>query len=728
MPKNSGEKSPVSKQKLIVLFGLLFFVLIFELPILFADRMDMEQYDNEIFSLLTQMARFSELRIVRWQDMLGFGSPLPIGFNLLFHPLLSLYKFLPYPITTYLFQVVHLFIALIFLDKILSLFKVMGPLRYTSCFLFAFSSSNFAYSYQEDWAPVLYMFNMLPVVVYFIERVVRSSVAQISMKDTLSLALIMSLLFYWSHMSLCVLYSVMLAFYALARVNFKPTKSHLWASAIIGMILVLVCSPEIYRLKKQIGDFLPGTIKYSAPEYAYLDWIAWAIRPLDFAKILGLDTSVFFSVFHYGARGCFISLAFFLCCGFVLRDFLRIFQFGGAGNIFSVTAPSLTFFVSVVLSCTHPSAIASVLSGAFLFRDPATLFGIMCFAIGTQGLFCRFQKQKFAKPALHLLILTLLTQCLFVFAPEFKAHLANQDIPFRGDVNQSPLIKALREHFSPGTRFYTSSRVSEELLRRGRMRADGIYASSDFARAGYFLIPRRYFKNLSLHKIAPDPYFPYGAIPSLDESMLLPENANFLGIDAVITSEKEANLRNLEKSFSQVGAFNLKIDGEQIYFFKNNNAQPRGVFFDVARAPSALGKKPDGTPITFLENNWLEFNKIILPDPVQIEGAWDEFKITFAPSSQQRKLLFRQLFRPEWLVTYSNGRKVSPVESLLGAFVVIDVPAHEKVVTLKFHPVGIKILTVLSLFVFLGVFIVVILCPKMLWFRRLEQKVFAHRT
>lgn len=678
------------------------FCVAFEIPILLSDRNDMEQYDYEYYSALWQLKDVVRLHAINyWQDSLGFGSPLPIGFNLTFHPVLSLVTVLPDRIVIPSFQLLHVLIAVLYLNALLIQFNVRAIVRGVVVTLYVLGATTLYNHYVEDWPVQVFITSLLPVIVYYVEKFLAADSGLERWRQTLIIGLVLAALFVWGHPGVWVMHLAVIALYTVIRAGIPPPRPFVAMAAVAGVIACSIYSPELFRLARHLSEFDTGLVKYSGADYNLIDWFAWALWPLDPMKLFHLEQSKVFSELYTSPRNGFFSCVFFVAVFAGLRS---LYHAVATRTCDARCAGAVAFFVGIMLSTVKPEWYRHAVSAPWLFRDSAILFGLLVYANTFNDRLAAFQAGpvgRRGKPLLLSAVVTLVSvvavgQSLYAAGVKVSSHLSRSDIPFRGDVAKSDFFRRMNTLFpQQGLIVYPSVRVEETLVRRGGLRGAGVYASSDFARAGYSSLVRRYFKNYSTDVFHDDYALFYGHIPSVPMVIESKAALDFFGINIVIVSEQELQgdgFPNIDRDLTYVGDYRIPVTGERLLFYRNSTALPRALSFARGTLPAPANVVTDRV----INAQWGSvMSKVLKDEPVHVTGSDGRYTFALRPHDEARTVLFKQWYRTEWRAMTAAGTLL-PVEPLYKGFIGIDVPADVNTFTVEYRPVVVQWLWILS--------------------------------
>ena len=676
--------------------------LLFELPILLVDKADMEQYDYEYFSAFWQLKDVWRLQGINfWQDVLGFGSPLPIGFNLTFHPIIFLNTILPDRVVIWLFQLMHVLIATLYLNALLARFSIRALVRVVVVFLYLLGPPTLHYHFLEDWPGALLPASLLPVFVFYVERFFTAATDRLRVRAAISIGLVTAAAIVWGAPGLVAQQMAVVGPYAVLRGGLPPRPRNVALGAVAVFVAVSIYSAELFRIASHMLEFDLSLPKLAGGAYHLVDWFAWAVRPLDAFARLGLESSGLASdLFDSRRDGAFTCVFFIAMLAAVSR--LR-------GGLWRVRfdpprAASVMFLAGVALTTVPPEWTGNMVSAGWLYRDSAVLFALIVYAfvandLGTAANDAPIRRRAMSRVAavvVGVMTVVALGQAGHRGVVTIAAHVSRLDVPYRGTVGSAEFFRVMNA-LCPGEGgvVYQSYRVEEALLRRGGLQRGGAYASSDFARAGYANLVRRYFKTYSTDIFHPDYAIAYGHLPSRPSVIQTNTSLDFFGVTCVIVSELEiesGEFRDLDQHLAYVGDYLVPdTDGERLRFYRNDTPYPLALAFDADTLPPTDEVYRDRGD-RLLGAQWQHLTDTVLVDePVQVVGSNGRYTLTLAPHPEERVVLFRQWYRPEWEAWTATGEPLL-LFALYEGFIGITVPVGVDHVFLEYRPVVVQLL------------------------------------
>jgi hypothetical protein len=620
-----------------------------------------------------------------WLNDLGFGTPLPIGTRLDFHPLFALAGLAPLRIPLSLVFVAHMAVSVIYFLRLAAVSGIRSPLRTIAVVLYVFSVVAMSWFYENDWVSYVVGWSLLPVLVFYLRLAIREGEAISRFWFT---AARLGLLFgFWilnSHPGYVTPVMVALALYVLIAA--PPQKRVYLCLVTAAVFCASVCAERIYFFASEMRLF-PASLGREQPGYIVADYAEALVSP--WIRPAG------------DMRLPFIGL---------------VMGIAAAGSPFwlhqtrdrHVIACVACFFACVLISVAPPelASMGYVTSGTWIFRDPMILFGLLSATLVLQrGL-------DSPNRALHVLVWTGLAvqvgQQAATLAPgarEFRDHLGMLQF-YMHQGRPAGLGTQLVENAGRfGSRLYTSAQTQQ--LARDALSSYGIHTLTDLAFLRLNPV-NGWFKNISMDRLYPSVSMMHGFIRG-DADVLENETLlNVLGINLVLTTSDEPVSRRLE----EVGRTHVDTSPGRfdLILFANHDAWPKAVLLDADAVRVRLPQRSGCEHSAALCRDYQQIARRRRPDDVSLTADNGHYIARFNPAAENRLLFVSTMYRREWLARSSvEGLTVTPVAD---AFLGVSVPPGVDQVELTFTPsvrIALTILSVSSMFALLT------LCSAALW-------------
>jgi hypothetical protein len=110
-----------------------------------------------------------------WFNNLGFGTPMPIGQRLDFHPVFALASLWSLWAALVSLWIVHVAVMVWYFLRLQAASGTGRPLRIILLACYVFSMPTACYFYQTDWVSVIVAWSLFPAVVFYVHQAVRGA-------------------------------------------------------------------------------------------------------------------------------------------------------------------------------------------------------------------------------------------------------------------------------------------------------------------------------------------------------------------------------------------------------------------------------------------------------------------------------------------------------------------------------------------------------------------------
>ena len=589
-----------------------------------------------------------------WLNDLGFGTPMPIGQRLDFHPLFALGSLVSLRAALSLVWLAHVACMTVYFQRLARALGIglLVRLVLTTCYVFSAPSVN--YFQATDWVSVAIGWSVFPALVFYLRRVVLAEGATNTGAAVAQLALLGAFWVLNSHPGAIAPLALVLGVYALAL---APPRLRVYASLLGAACLCAAASAErIYFLASEAALFPTSLPRINQPGFTLFDYAWSAAVPL--------------TQLSDGLRHPFIGLV--LGTAAVTSLFLRRPSPG-------VRAAGVAFVAATMLSLL-PSTMTKVLpmvSGLWMFRDPMVLFGLLAGGAALQhGL--DSPRRRWQIVILLLLAAQLLQQAAAV-RPAFVQVVGrggpllfyrHQQAPF----GLARLLATRAGTFGP--RLYVSEAVRRQL--RGNLSPLGVHFITDLVVFGLNPI-NGWFKNVSMDRLHPSQQLMHGFIFGQQDVIAHRPLLNVLGVNLVMTTGAEgpppAGLRITDR---------LVGPASELILLGNPEAWPKAVLMNEAASRIQLPLRP-GCPHTgALCRDYTALSEQRLQDEVTLLEEDGHYTARFRASQERRFIFISAMYRPEWQARASTGPLT--VEPAAGAFLGAIIPPGVEEIDLRFYP------------------------------------------
>ena len=639
--------------------------IVFLLPLLVYGVSDDEEVGLGLFASQIHYRALFGGHWLFWLDALGFGSPMPIGQRLDFHPVFALGSLVSLRVALSAVWITHVAVMVVYFQRLAVVFGVRSPLRTILLAFYLSSAPTLLLFFGTDWISMVIGWSLYPVLVFYVWRLVHGEAERHFWLASLRLALIAGVWMLNSHSGYLAALAPVLAVYVIA----SAPSARAWAClATAGALAAVMSAERVYFLISEMRMFPPDLLRVMHAGFSLGDYARAALYPL-----LGLVTDL---------RGPFVGvlgLATLAAIPFVLKR-----------RDANVRACVAAFAAATLLSLAPYAWMLPlrVFSGIWQFRDPALLFGLLACGVFLQRAFERVPAR--AALALRLLVVVQIVQqgaLLWATSNGYREHLGELQF-YRHQGRPAGVARVLTDRaVTFGPRLYVSQDVGHRM--RGRLSADGVHVMTDLAFVGLNPI-NAWFKNVSMDRLYPSQSLMHGLIQGQPE--VIENNAllDVLGVNLVMVSRQEgptpSGLQPLDE-YPVAGWGTLLL-------FGNPHAWPKAVLTGIEARSVELPRRPGCSHDGALCGDYQEFAGNRLQEPVDFSGHDGAYTAGFAASDRERLLFMSTLYRPEF-VARAGGRELR-VDRVAGAFLGVTIPPGVSRVEIAFRPVARMVLAWVS--------------------------------
>jgi len=635
--------------------------LLFLTPLLVYGPFDEEEAALGIFASQVHYQALLQGHWLFWLNNLGFGTPLPIGSRLDFHPVFALAATASLRTTLSALWLTHVTVMVVYFLRLASVTGIRPPLRMILLACYVFSAVSVCHWYVNDWVTHVIGWSLYPVLVFYL----RQAVCGEAVTDWWLAAVRLSLLFgFWflnSHPGYIAPVVLPLVVYTIAA---APARRPVYLCLLVGSVLcVAICAERLYFFASEMRVFPALLSRTNTPGYTPIDYAAAAIAP--------------FAPVRTNMRLPFIGLVLGLAA---LASVLRFRKVRTA----HVRACTVAFVAALVLSLTPSWLMVSLWNapaGAWNFRDPMLFFGLLAGGLVLQrGL----DSPRTWRRAFTWMLLTLqVCQQGATIWPGFRGYFDQRGILqfYQHQGHAVGLGRVLvRQADTFGPRLYLSERA--QFLMRGALSVYGIHFVTDLVFLGLNPI-NAWFKSVSMDRLYPSFALMNGYIGGQRDVI---ENAallDVLGINMVLTTEAEgpdpSGLLALERTHVVTHR-----GQDDLVLFANPDAWPHAVLMETDALTVTLPLRPGcGHQGALCRDYGLLADKR-LPGSVSMTTSNGRYTARLAPAARERLLFVSATYRPEWQATSSAGTlRIDPVA---GAFLGVNVPPGVDNIEIAFVP------------------------------------------
>jgi hypothetical protein len=592
-----------------------------------------------------------------WLNDLGFGSPMPLGDPLLFHPVFApLAAFASLRVTLSAVWIAHSVLMAVYFLRLLAVSGVAAPALRLVFLVLYFLSVQFAlYFYASDWVQMAITWSLYPVLVFQTRSALMGGAQARFWRTAAGLGLLFGFWVINAHPGYIIPLTLVLAAYVLAA---APFDRRVYLCLAAGAVLcAAIVAPRIYQLLYEVRLFPPGGgMREGGLPSSYLGAILWP-----WADVVGRAPFIGFGVAVAVAAAC--------CSRASVRDaHLR-------GCLAALAAAIAFNLVPAALLQTLLPAV-----GAYLFRDGITFFGLLVAAHAFQrGI---RSTRPLVQAAALLLVLVQSVQQAALVLPNFVDVTARGDrlLFYRYQDRPSGLARVLVDSAARyGSRVYLSPAVDRRM--RMGFSADGIHFSSDLVLHGLNPV-NGWFKNVSMAALYPPVLLMESTIGGEVDVIRNQPLLDVLGIDLVLSTERETGVPPglIVAERPRVRAAEM----QDLVLLANPTAWPRAVLLPPDTATLQLPRRDTCEHSAGLCRDFAPLARTRLDGDVTLDVGAGRYAARVAPAADERLMFFSTLYRPEWEARAGDTRlQVRPVAD---AFLGVLVPPGVSEISVAYRP------------------------------------------
>jgi hypothetical protein len=609
-----------------------------------------------------------------WLNDLGFGSPMPLGDPLLFHPVFApLAAFASLRTTLSAVWIVHSIVMVVYFLRLAAVSGIGDPaMRLVVLLCYVASMPFVLYFLDSDWVQMAITWTLYPVLVFHLRSALLGGARADFWRTACGLAFLFGFWILNAHPAYIMAMALVLTVYA---VTVAPWDRRVYSCLLTAAALCVgITAARIYALVHEMRLFPPEArgIRDGTVLDAYFGAIAAPlVSPAYRGPFIGagIGAAVVVGLIRLSRlrdphlRGCIVACV------------------AAAG--FNVFSPDLTSRVLPAVS-------------NWVFRDPMLFFGLLAGGALLQSAI----RGRFGMAA-ALLVLLQIVQQYAVMHPDIRAA-ANRNpellfYRYQGQaVGLGRLLVDRAAQFGP--RLYLSPEVDAAM--RGDLSADGIHFSSDLILLGLNPV-NGWFKNVSMTALYPPESlmesFILGDVQVIRNQTLL----NVLGVDLVLSTEHETGL---PPALTVTDRPRLRDATRlpDLILFANRDAWPRAVLLEPNAYATNLPVRAGCTRPGALCLDYDPLARQRAPGDVVLRASNGHYLARVAPADHERLLFISATYRPEWEATAGDGRALA-VRPVATAFLGVTVPPGVTEVSVRHSPRTLIALTWASSALFFGV-------------------------
>jgi hypothetical protein len=622
---------------------------VFLLPMALYGPHDQEEWGGSVWSTLQYSLAIWDARMPpMWSDSLGLGTPMPLGHRFDFSPPFLLFPLLSIRWVIFLFYAFYLSIALLYLWKICDEYKFSPNLNVVICISFLFSAPTVQLMYLDDWPTLFHTWCFLPIIFFYLRRLIYSSAWASSWKNITILGVVVGIWAINGHSGHMFTLASILAIYSFYLI--LPRKELLLKLLVSCIISALISSEHIYHLVSESLLFPPDVHRSMAQDgISVLDFINTFTRPLDLLGFVDLlEKNEFRLGFLWSAfltnlnlRTPFVgALILFSALFFSHRSLL-------ANNIVDRehVAISFTFLISFFLMFMKASYLNNLPSGTWMYRDGVVFFGLI-----SAGLWMKSKlnyKSNLSKWLQKLLFIHFL-QLLFSFYPVIHNSIVKPGLynyQNFGILNGLPgWISTSIDKPNPRLFFVNNESGTESRIKFVK---DGLYGVTDLTFFGVRPFTA-WIKSVSMDLIARSVSLGHGLIPGYKDILINGQMLNVFGVNLIFMSSdvyESLSSSHVNKNFILIGSY-LTSSGT-VHLLRNKDAWPEAFLMSMDVINLQTIKRVCNYQGAIC-GDYTEWPKFLLEDEVRVYGRDGDYSYQIEPSLNTRLFVTSKLYRPEW--------------------------------------------------------------------------------
>ena len=622
---------------------------------LIGSSMDEEEYRNIIASVVLQARALVDGEFPFWTSALGFGVPHPMHPSFQFHPLVPLFGLLPPPAALRILYAVHGAIGATGCWLLVRHFGVRRAVAALAASTWALSTSSLDYALSSLWPSSYFGWSIYPWLVLGVRRVLDDDGTRQPWRAALVLGLVAGFLGANGHFGLIPVLALPIA--VMCAMEARRTVRRLPALVVAALIGGWIAAPSLVRLLGELNRFSPGLARITVD--------ARADRATAANMLLQPATGWLSEGFAASLSEQRAHIPYFGAPLLVLAIGALVVRKLGARARWGVGA---AFVVSLVVLFVPGLAGESAGSGAYAFRDPVSLFGIVLGCLMLESIADRRPRTALAIGAAQMVLLVA-GAAPFVY----NASLSSSD---RRAVGPMPTTQTLGDWAArlPG-RWYVAP-VLDARIRRGNFSDDGLYPDT-WIYHGLPVVNGR-FKGLSADALYPSGSLPIGRIDGNEATVGHAAGLDVLGVGVVLAAGDEPVAPSLEE------VARLPVTDGEVRVLRNPAAWPGAAFVDPAVLAAPLPDLDDCGQRGLLCHDFSGVVAAPHDTRVTLTRRHGTLHATFAPGDGPRRLLVSEMYRPEWQAQ-TGGRSLTVAPAWAG-LIAVDVPPGVRDVTLQYRP------------------------------------------
>ena len=636
-----------------VAMGILFLI-----PLLPYGPYELEFVQN---SILPNQIFYSELfhgRWMYWLNNLGFGTPMPLGVPLMFHPVFApLVAFTSLRVTLTAVWLAQMAVMVVYFLRLLAATNIRLPgLRLLLTAFLVASAPSIFYFYQTDWMEYVIAWTLYPVLVLYLRAAILGEARERFRLTALRLGLLFGFWVINGHPAFIITSVLIMMVYVVVAA--PPERRVYLCLGTAAALCVAIASSRIYTLVRELRLFpVTSEDRGGVDMTSYVGAFVWPLVP-------------------NGGRAPFIGFGIGTAAIAALGSFAR----GMDAHLRGCVA---AFFVSALFNVIPSSTWSWILPGIspFTFRDPMVFFGLLAGGHVLQRAF-RARQRAYRYAAAILLLLQVIQQWFLLAAPTLDEPRRRADKLqfYRHQGHAVELARVLVDNAQRfGPRIYLSRDVDKVM--QGNLSSDGIHLSSDLVLLGLNPV-NGWFKNVSVAVMQPPMALMESFISGDSNVIRNPTLLDVLGINLVLTTEHETRVPPGLQVVARPHVHDERLS--DLVVLANADAWPEAVLLPRDAYNLELPIHPGCAHTGAMCRDYEPLSRMRLNGSVSLQVSNGRYIAQFPPSDEERLLFISAMYRPEWRAAATTGALT--IHPVANAFLGVTVPAGVTDVTVEFTP------------------------------------------
>jgi hypothetical protein len=599
-----------------------------------------------------------------WLNDLGFGTPMPIGHRLDFHPVFAVASLWSLWAALSALWIVHVAAMVVYFLRLLVASGVRPPLRTIVLACYVFSMPSACYFYETDWISLIVGWTLFPVLVFYVHRAVRDASGGAFWATAARLGLLLGIWILNAHPAYLATLMIVLGVYTLVL---APVRARVYSCLLIALMFATgIAAERIWFTLSELREFPGGLERMTQGGYTLTQHVRAAAMPL--------------TEFPSDLRGPFVGIVIGIAALGVVLNAAR-------ESDRHVRASGIAFAVAAALSMASLDlgTPLRVFSAIWQFRDPMVFFGLLAGGVALQRSLDSFRPTW--RTAIWCCVMVQVVQQGIIIWPRFSNVEQSRGLHFYRYQYSAVGIGAVitQRAASYGSRLYVSSEVLQRM--QGELSEEGLHSITDLAFLGVNPVNAS-FKGVSMDRIYPSRFLTRSVIGGRQEVIENDALLDVLGVNLIMQAAGEGPLPSTLRVTDHLrpGGGVGRYDGpaHDILMLANENAWPKAVLIDSKVETAALPFRRGCPHRGALCRDYTALAASRLPERVRLAAADGRYSARFAPSDRERLLFLSVLYRPEWRATAAaETLRVVPIAD---AFVGVIVSPGMEQVELRFVP------------------------------------------